>query len=493
MPEQDHDSDELGRLKERLRQAERRNRIYQTILHATTDGFLVVDRQGLIEEINQAYCDFYAVKSEDVLGKPVHSLIKNSKMLEIMDTGQGQVDAIHVLLKNQSASGERVTATTRMPVFSEEGETVAGVALIKFSNYTNKLVKSLQELGDEVEYYKKELLRHSLMEYTFDAITTVNPRFQEVKLQAERYAANDLPMLLHGETGVGKEVFANAVHHASERRNGPFICINCTSIPADLLESELFGYEGGTFTGSRRGGKKGKFELADKGTLLLDEIGDMPLRMQAKLLRVLQDNMVEKIGSEKPVKVDVRILSATNKNLEQMIGRQLFREDLYYRLNVLPVLIPPLREHAEDIPGLTLKFIEELVQKYGRRMDISKEAMELMRKYSWPGNIRALKNAVGRAFMTAEGSVILPRHLPSAVLSGAAPAETADSVSRLTATPEYVPFVSADEERAMLLALLQHHDWNCVKTAKALGVHRATIYNRMKKLNICIHTIRRNA
>ena len=389
------DSEALRRENAQLRaevdRLQRRNIIFETFMRISADGFLVVGRDGSILEINTAYCDYFGVKREDVVGIPVTELILNTKMIEIMEKNLTEIDAIHEFTKGQTASGERKVAVTRLPVTLDNGDIFASVAYVKFSRYTNKLVQSLQEMGEEIEYYRKELIRHSINQYSFDALPTSSQVFREAKLLAGRFAKSDLPILLRGETGVGKEVFANAIHTASDRRHGPFICINCTSIPADLLESELFGYEEGTFTGGRRGGKRGKFELANHGTLLLDEIGDMPVAMQVKLLRVLQDNVIEKIGGEKLIRVDVRILTATNQNLEQKIADKAFREDLYYRLNVLPVTIPPLREHKEDIPALVYIFLDELNRKYDQGMSIAPETLVYLQRYAWPGNIRAQK------------------------------------------------------------------------------------------------------
>jgi transcriptional regulator with PAS, ATPase and Fis domain len=368
-----------------------------------------------------------------------------------------------------------------MPVAFENGEIFASVALIKFSGYTNKLVQSLQEMGAEIEYYRKELIRHSIAQYSFASLPTSSEAYREAKHLAERFANSDLPILLQGETGVGKEVFANAIHNASSRRDGPFICINCASIPAELLESELFGYEEGAFSGSRRGGKRGKFELADHGTLLLDEIGDMPPPLQVKLLRVLQNNIIEKVGGERPTQVDVRILAATNHNLEKKIESGAFREDLYYRLNVLPVIVPALRDRKEDIPALVYTFLDELNQKYSRRLSISPETLACLQRYCWPGNIRELKNVVGRSFMTTDGKQIQPSNLPPYLLLALDRNNGSEALNALL----------LQQERDIILSTLRKHRCNCAKAARTLGIHRATLYTKMEKYGICIHELRK--
>lgn len=474
--------EENERLKADVQRLQRRNIIFETVMNIINDGFLVVNRDGTIHDINMSYCDYFGVRREDVVGTPISALIRNTKMIEIMNRDLTEIDAIHEFHKGQTATGERKVAVTRLPVRLENGEIFGSVALVKFSRYTNKLVQSLQEMGDEIEYYRKELIRHSIIQYSFEALPTSSPIYREAKVLAERFAKSDLPILLRGETGVGKEVFANAIHTASDRRDGPFICINCTSIPAELLESELFGYEEGTFTGGRRGGKKGKFELANHGTLLLDEIGDMPVSMQVKLLRVLQDNVIEKIGCEKPIKVDVRILTATNQDLERKIEDKTFREDLYYRLNVLPVAIPPLRERKEDIPALVYVFLEELNQKYGRSLNIAPETLACLQRYSWPGNIRELKNVMGRAFMTTDADEIQPSNLAPYVLMAIDKGRGGKALSDLL----------FEQERDIILGTLRKHDFNCAKAAKALDIHRATLYTKMEKYKISIADLRNN-
>jgi PAS domain S-box-containing protein len=471
---------ENAELRTQMNRLELSNRIFQTIMSTIADGFLVVGRDGNIMDINVAYCDYFGVRRQDVLGTPISNLIVNTKMLEIQEKNLIEIDAIHVFKGGHTASGERKVAVTRMPVASENGEIFASVALIKFSGYTNKLVQSLQEMSDEIEYYRKELNRHSIFQFSFAALPTSSKVYLEAKRMAERFAKSDLPILLQGETGVGKEVFANAIHYASDRRDCPFICLNCASIPAELLESELFGYADGAFSGGRRGGKRGKFELANHGTLLLDEIGDMPLPLQAKLLRVLQNNIVEKVGGERSVQVDVRILAATNQSLEKKIEAGAFREDLYYRLNVLPLTVPPLRERKEDIPSLAHMFLDELNEKYSRRLAVSPETLDCLQRYCWPGNIRELKNVMGRSFMTTDGAQIRPGNLPPYLFIALGRGNGGEALSELL----------VQRERDIILSALRRYRCNCARAAKALGIHRATLYAKMEKYGVNIKELR---
>ena len=302
-------------------------------------------------------------------------------------------------------------------------------------------------------------------------------RFLEIKTLAQKAAATDFSVLLTGETGTGKEVFANAIHHASERRNKPFIRINCAAIPTELLEAELFGYEEGSFTGARKGGKKGKFELADEGTLFLDEIGDMPLTMQAKLLRVLQEKEIEKVGGEHPISVDVRVIAATNQNLELRIKDKSFRHDLFYRLNVIQLRIPSLQERGEDISLLAEYFLRQLNERYGKEVKLTQETEKLLVAYAWPGNIRELRNVIERAYSMVDDDVITPAHLAGNILgrgkfsSGASNGRTLDDLM-------------GEVEKDILLAILRQNGNNYRLTAKKLGINRSTLYKKLEKYQI---------
>lgn len=475
---------ELEKLREENRRLYLKSVMYEQTLSASNDGFLIVGRDGYIIEINKAYCDYFGKDRKDVLGTHIYSLISNSKMITIMEENLVELDAMHTFPDGLTASGERLVAVTRMPII-EAGETIASVAIVKFSHYTINLAKTLRKLEDEVAYYRQRLNRYAIS--SFDELPSRNPAYAEVKRMAERFASSDLPILLLGETGVGKEVFANAIHQASGRASQPFVCVNCASIPEELLESELFGYVDGAFTGSRRTGKKGKFEIADGGTLFLDEIGEMPAQMQSKLLRVLQNQEVEKLGSEKPVQVNVRIIAATNQDLSQAVQTKAFRPDLFYRLNVLPITIPPLRERIEDIPDLACAFLAELVDAYGRIVTLSERAIDALQEYSWPGNVRELRNAIGRGFMMTEGPEILPEHLPVSLQ------EALPAVSSVSEDKKPIQNARAESERELILQYLKKYDGNFCRAAQALGIHRATLYSRMHAMGISIETFRRGA
>ncbi|MBC7344573.1 MAG: sigma 54-interacting transcriptional regulator, partial [Clostridia bacterium] len=312
----------------------------------------------------------------------------------------------------------------------------------------------------------------------FGKIVGRNPQFVKALEMAARVVATDAPVLIQGESGVGKEVLARAIHESSPRAQGPFVKINCAAIPDQLLESELFGYEEGAFTGARRGGKRGKLEVAHKGTLLLDEIGDMNLTMQAKLLRVLQEKEFERLGGNRPIKVDVRFIAATNRDLHQLILNKQFREDLYYRLNVMPITIPPLRERKDDIGMLTRHYLKQLGEKYGRILTCSSSTMDIFYSYSWPGNVRELQNVLEHATIMCPDNLIMPEHLP-AYLRNRLPATFLQERSSLN-----LKTLLAEIEEKAIRTALEIANNNKTKAIALLGLSRRAFYQKLRKYNI---------
>jgi two-component system nitrogen regulation response regulator NtrX len=283
-------------------------------------------------------------------------------------------------------------------------------------------------------------------------------------------------VLIYGESGTGKELVAHALHAASLRNKGPFVEVNCAAIPEELIESELFGHLKGSFTGATED-KTGKFEKADSGTLFLDEIGDMSLRTQSKVLRVLEEQRFEPVGSNETMHVDVRVIAATNKNLEQEISRGSFRQDLFYRLNVIPFFVPPLRDRKEDIPTLAKYFLREFSSAYGKKTrELRDSAMEILVRYPWPGNVRELRNLVERLVIVCPHSQIEPHHLPPELFRGAAESPNQPYSTLHEARSAY--------EREFILRKLQEHRWNMSQTATALGLERSHLYRKMKSLGI---------
>ena len=295
---------------------------------------------------------------------------------------------------------------------------------------------------------------------------------------AGRASQVDATVLLLGETGVGKDIIARKIHKDSPRREGPFIKVNCAAIPENLLESELFGYEKGAFTGAINRGKPGMFELADTGTIFLDEVGDLPLSLQAKLLRVIQEKEITRIGGTKPQKLDLRIIAATNKDLQKMVNNDLFREDLYYRLNVVPILIPPLRARRDDIPLLVAHYLDFYNHKYNRKKQLSRHAMEILKQYNWPGNVRELTNLLERLVIISSENIIEPEHLESLV--NRTNPETLAYQCKTEAPLEEV--VAGVEKEMIALALAKYGSTR--QAARALGVSQPTIVRKAKKYGI---------
>ena len=320
------------------------------------------------------------------------------------------------------------------------------------------------ESGDQVSYERR-----------FEQIIGSSSALEAVLEQVERVAPTDSTVIIQGETGTGKELIAHAIHNLSSRCGRPFVRLNCAAIPLDLLESELFGHEKGAFTGAIAQ-KIGRFELADKGTLFLDEIGDIPPALQPKLLRVLQEQEFERLGSTRTHQVDVRLVAATNRDLTEMVNRGEFRSDLYYRLNVFPILLPPLRERREDIPALVMHFVETFGRRMGREIDhIPPETMSALSSYQWPGNIRELQNLIERAVILSNGGV-LPNPLPPVGTRGIAIASPTTAVATLR-----------DSERTLILRTLEEVSWvigGPKGAAAKLGLKRTTLIHKMQKLGI---------
>ena len=317
--------------------------------------------------------------------------------------------------------------------------------------------------------------RSAAARYSLTDIITQNSGMLRLKETIGKVANSTSSVLICGETGTGKELFAQAIHNDGPRRNRPFVAINCGAIPKELLESELFGYEEGAFTGAQKGGRPGKFELADTGTLFLDEIGDMPFDMQVKLLRVLQSGEIQRVGGLRTVPVDLRIISATNKDLKQAIAQHQFRADLYYRISTLSILVPPLRERAEDILPLAEHFIHRHELRLNRHpVPLPQETAEAILRYPWPGNIRQLESAVERAVHLAEGGALLPEHFGIADLME----------NRRPAAPAPAQATLEDIERQAIAAALVRFGGNISQTAFALGVSRPTLYRKMSKYGL---------
>ncbi|MGO1652903.1 sigma 54-interacting transcriptional regulator, partial [Senegalia sp. (in: firmicutes)] len=380
----------------------------KTILNNAYDGIVLIDENRKINMINNSYAKFLNVDKDEVIGKDVTDVIENTRLHIVLDTGESEIGEIQKI-------GTHKIVAMRIPII-EDGKVIGVMGKIMFRdiNQVNTLAKKINSMEDELKYYKKELIKERRAKYSFENIPSNSPSMNKVKSFAQKASKSNSTILIVGESGTGKELFAHSIHNASPRKLKPFIKMNCAAIPADLLESELFGYDEGAFTGSKKGGKIGKFKLADGGTIFLDEIGDMPLNMQAKILRVLQEKEVEPIGSNTNYQIDVRVIAATNRDLAKMIVDGEFREDLYYRLNVIKLEIPPIRERKEDLDILIDALFEKHKGDVGKYVKgISEDARNILKTYHWPGNVRELENILERAINIVDsGCEIEVIHLP---------------------------------------------------------------------------------
>ena len=379
------------------------------IIEHSFDGIFITDAKANVIRINHAYEVITGLKKEEVLGKNMADLVRNkliseSGSLQVIKTKQP------VTLQQCFRSGKEALVTSS-PIFDADGNFIMIVTNVRDLTEIYNLKAVVQEKTAAMDRLAMELEHLQTTSEDNQEIIAKDETTLAAMLLANRVASMDTTVILLGETGVGKEVMARYIFQHSHRAKNSFIKVNCGAIPENLIESELFGYEGGAFTGANKNGKIGLFELANKGTLFLDEIGELPKDMQVKLLRVLQEQEILRVGGTKPVKIDVRIIAATNRNLEEMVKDGTFREDLYYRLTVFPISIPPLRMRKKDIIPLALSFLEKLNQKYQLKKYFTDLSMQLLHEYDWPGNIRELKNIVERAIIISPSDSIKPEDL----------------------------------------------------------------------------------
>ncbi|MEW5784057.1 MAG: sigma 54-interacting transcriptional regulator [Bacillota bacterium] len=431
-----------------------------TILETIHEGALAINEQGLVTHCNSTAEKLLQINRAELLGKPLEGFWAKAPALEALRNGQEYTEKEEIY-----HSGHRrmhLIVTVRLV----PGKAGPVGAVISFRD----IAEARRLIYDLSEYTAA---------YTFDDIIGGSTVIRQVKAQALRVASGHSTVLITGESGTGKEVFARAIHHASLRHSGPFISINCGAIPEALLESELFGYEGGAFTGARKEGKAGKFELADGGTIFLDEIGEMPLHLQVKLLHVLQNREVERVGGSKNLPVDVRIIAASNRDLEQMMHEGKFRHDLYFRLSVIPLHIPPLKDRKEDIP----KLVHHCLERYGKMLNIrfsgvEPEAMESLLLYHWPGNVRELENTIEYAVNMAAGGTLTMMNLPPRFRHSSQNTKTAGA-SLKNKVKEF--------EKALLEEYLErfgrtYDAKNAI--ARELSVSRATLYRKLAELGL---------
>lgn len=465
------DITELVALAEEITDLKEIRMMLEAIIHSSEEAISVVDENGNGILINPAYTRLTGLTEEDVIGKPATA-----------DIAEGESMHMQVLKTRRPVRG------ARMKVGPKNRDVIVNVApiivdgVLKGSVGVIHDVSEIQRLTAELNR-ARQIIRTLEAKYSFADIIGESEEMKVAIEQAKLAAKTPATILLRGESGTGKELFAHAIHNASDRKYNKFIRVNCAAIPETLLESELFGYEEGAFSGARRGGKRGLFEEANNGSIFLDEIGELSASTQAKLLRVLQEREIVRVGGTKPIPINVRVIAATNVNLEKAIAEGAFREDLYYRLNRMPIYIPPLRARKEDIPALCRHLIQKLNQDYGRNVEgVTDEAMVKLLAYDWPGNVRELENVLGRAmiFMKFHEVMIDISHLPPLSAPSAAPSVRPETEGELRPLDEML----GRYEAQLLEEALRRHRGNKTAAARALGISVRNLYYKLEKYNI---------
>ncbi|MHB8773113.1 MAG: sigma-54 interaction domain-containing protein [Syntrophales bacterium] len=444
------------------------NDLLELILNNVYSGIIFCDSDSRILFMNQVYADLLGTDRETAVGRHITDFFPSSRLPQVLARGRAELG------ERCSLKTEAPLLVNRIPI-TRNGVTRGVILQTIFKDFAEfkDLVAKFNLLKQEADYYKSGLSSVLSAKFTFDSIIGQSDPLRKAKAMALKYARTDAPVLILGPTGSGKELFAQAIHQASARRDGAFVCLNCGAIPRELIESELFGYESGAFTGASKQGKPGKVELAHRGTLYLDEIGDLPQDAQAALLRVLETRIVDKVGGVKALSVDFRLVAATNRDLHEMIRRGAFREDLFYRINAMTLQVPSLADRPGDIPVL----IDHFLRAMGRtRVKVSGEAMAVLGRYPWPGNVRELKNVVERAVSLSEGHLLDVDLLPP---------ELGDSrkrdVPRLrSGTGTLREQLELCEQEIIGRAFGQNRE-NMRQTAKQLGISRSTLYDKTRK------------
>lgn len=443
---------------------------YRLLFDSFYNGAIVTDVNGIVTHINKPYCDFLKVNQGKCIGKHITEVVENTRMHIVAKTGVPEINHTH-LIRGQNIVVHRIPVKKNGKVHA-----VFGVVMFQDIRDVAELAKKSSFLEQKVKIYEQELRLLRSTRYTLDSIIGTSSEILSLKKEALKATSNSLPVLIKGESGTGKELFAQGIHQGSARNLYPFVRINCAAIPSNLLESELFGYEKGAFTGAGTKGKLGKFEIADRGTVFLDEIGDLPLEMQPKLLRVLEEKEFERIGGNKIIKSDFRLIAATNRDLEQMVKDGLFREDLYYRLNVIELKIPPLRARKKDIVPIAKHLLDQMGKEmFSHKISFDPEVGAALKNHDWNGNIRELSNVLERAIASMDGKRMKLQHLPFKIFS---------QRNTVTSSGTLLKEILENAEKHAILHALRETNNNKVKASKILGIHRTQLYKKMNKLNI---------
>ena len=436
------------------------------IFDSLYDGILIVDKEGVVRYINPAYTRITKVEEKNIIGRYLSEVRPGSRLTDVVKDEKMELGAHRKM-------GDVEYLVNMVPIY-EDGKVIGGISLLNELIDIYKLTEKLNLSKIIIQNLKEHVKTLGNGKYSFDDIITVDEKSIEVKEFAKRIALADSNVLITGESGTGKELYASAIHNFSARKDFPFIPVNCASFEKNLIESELFGYEEGSFTGAKKNGKTGLFQLAQGGTLFLDEIGELEYGLQGKLLRVLQEKSIRKIGGSKEIPIDVRLICATNKNLEQMIEENTFRRDLYYRIAIMPMSIPPLREKKNDIKAIAEKFLSDLSMKYRKEVRLNGNALKVLKEYDWPGNIRELKNIIEFTFSMAEGNEIKAEQLPINMKNNINENENILPLSEIV----------REAEQNYLKKVIEIYGDSVEgkkKAAKALNISLATLYNKLER------------
>ncbi|MEW5920712.1 MAG: sigma 54-interacting transcriptional regulator [Bacillota bacterium] len=474
------DVSELYTLRRELQKEKDLNTELEAIIESSFDGIGIIDADGTLLRVNKAYRQISGLTLEDSgVGQNIRELEKKRHVYPAVGLMVFQ-EKKPVTIKQKIKTGKEVLITGN-PVFDENGNVLKVICNIRDMTELNNLKAQAEDYRSFKERFCSELQDLRARQLAHDHIVAQSPEMHKVLELAQRVALVDSNVLITGETGVGKEIIAKIIHKTSFRTDGPFIKINCGAIPENLLESELFGYMDGAFTGARRGGKVGIFEYCNKGSVLLDEIGEMPLGLQVKLLRVIQEQEIFRIGDASPRKIDVRIIASTNKDLKKLVEAQQFRADLFYRLNVVSIEVPPLRERREDIMPLAIYFLEKFNSRYQKNRRLEPEAYHVLESYTWPGNVRELENLIERLVVVVREDVVSFREVTKLMEKE----DVATGEKLLLRINDLLPLQEAREmlEKKLLRRALQQCG-STRKVARALGVTHPTILNKMHKYGL---------
>lgn len=445
----------------------------EAVIEHSHDGIWIMNGRGVTLKVNKSWEEFSGIKREEVIGKSVY---------EIVDKGYySDSAAIHVLKTKKPSTIIYETSTgqkalvTGVPIFGEDGNIWRIVSNVRDITELDTLRKELEKAQNIASHYQEELRLLQEINSENSLLVAHSECMRKLIDKIKLAARTESTILILGETGVGKEIVARLIHNVSPRRKGPFIKINCGGIPQTLLESELFGFEEGSFTGARRRGKVGMFELANKGTLFLDEIGEMPLELQPKLLHALQDHQIMRIGGTEPIKLDVRIIAATNRDLEKMVAENKFRRDLYYRINIIPLHIPPLKERKGDIIPLAFHFLRQFNRKYGVAKRFSSGFVKFLLEYDWPGNVRELENFIERMVVMTPGDQIDLEHLDAGMQKNIRPKSLKHAVELL--------------EKELISQALKEYG-STYKAASVLGITQPTVVRKARKYGLRVNDLK---